>query len=255
MRPLPLSLWLLLTAQIEARAQAQAEPQIQQQPLPTAIRKMPPDQGAKFHHEYCAFPDLAAHAPTRRRPLAAIAARSAHEADDSLRLAANASAELPLRPPFAVLSGAEEEQHHQEQRIPPAPGWDLFRRAASALALLEKRQWSCPTGTKSCDAVGYPNSCCQEGETCVEVPDTGLGPVGCCPKGATCGGGVSSCGGGSTPCGSEIGGGCCIPGFVCGGVGCKFHPPPNHPSSLASSNLPQASAPPPRPPQSPNNPP
>jgi len=217
MRPVPLSLWLLLTAQIEAREAAQARSPTQQQ-LPTAVRKMPPDQGAKFHHEYCAFAehDLASTFPSHRHPHAAIAARQSLEDDDARRIWANASAELPLRPPFALLSGPEQDEEPKE----PPPPWALFRRAASALALLEKRQWACPTGTKGCSAIGYPNSCCGEGETCMEVPDTGLGPVGCCPAGATCGGGILNCADGSTACGSEIGGGCCIPGFVCQGVGC-----------------------------------
>jgi hypothetical protein len=223
MRPLPLSLWLLVAAQIEAR-EAQVESQSQHR-LPTAIRKMPPDQGAKFHHEYGAFADTPAFAPAPRKPHPAIAARSTHDTDDARRIWANASAELPLRPPFALLSGPEFDD---DERTPP-PAWDLFRRAASALAFLEKRQWSCPSGTSSCSAIGYPNSCCGAGETCMQVPDTGLGPVGCCPSGATCGGGISDCADGSTACGSEIGGGCCIPGFVCQGVGCKS--PPDSPET------------------------
>lgn len=230
MRPLPLSLWLLVAAQIEARVQEQqAESEPQQRLLPTAIRKMPPDQGAKFHHEYCAFAEHAAFGPAAQRPVAAIAARSALNADDALILAANVSAELPLRPPFALLSGPEEVNRNDEESIAPPPpprAWDLFRRAASALAFLERRQWACPSGTSSCAAIGYPNSCCGERETCVKVADTGLGPVGCCPAGATCGGGISGCAAGSTACGSDIGGGCCIPGFVCQGVGCKSHLPP-----------------------------
>jgi hypothetical protein len=193
---------------------------------------MPPDQGAKFHHEYCAFPEhherQHAASSSSHRPVPAIAARGALDSEDALRLAGNASAELPLRPPFALLSGPEEEFEDEDRRRrrivhpPPPAALDLFRRAASALAFLEKRQWSCPSGTSSCGSIGHPNSCCGEGETCVEVPDTGLGPVGCCPAGAACGGGISGCPDGSTPCGSEVGGGCCIPGFVCAGVGCKF---------------------------------
>ncbi|KAK4241601.1 hypothetical protein C8A03DRAFT_12108 [Achaetomium macrosporum] len=197
---------------------------------------MPPDQGAKFHHEYCAFPEHehAAFAPaSSHKPVAAIAARSALESEDALRLAGNASAELPLRPPFALLSGPEFEDEDQRIR-PPPPAWDLFRRAASALASLQKRQWACPSGTSSCASIGYPNSCCRADETCVEVPDTGLGPVGCCPAGAACGGGISGCPDGSTTCGSEVGGGCCIPGFVCAGVGCKFLGISSQPPSLTT---------------------
>lgn len=226
MRPLPLSLWLLVAAQIEAREQARAGENGHHEALilPTAIRKMPADRGAKFHHEYCAFGDDTTLVPASGRPLAAaIAARSLHDADDARRLWANASAELSLRPPFALLAepefpGEVEAEHDEKKSMGLA--WSLFRRAASALALLEKRQWACPSGTTSCSSIGYPNSCCGRDETCVEVPDTGLGPVGCCPEGASCSGDISDCADGSTACESDIGGGCCIPGFVCMGVGC-----------------------------------
>ncbi|KAK3301334.1 uncharacterized protein B0H64DRAFT_471272 [Chaetomium fimeti] len=230
MRPLPVSLWLLLAAQIEAREQAQVDPQ---QPAPTAVRKMPADQGAKFHHEYCAFGDHQAFAPASHKPHAAIAARGAQDEDDARRIWANASAELLPRPPFALLSDSES----RDENTPAAGG--LFRRAALALAFLEKRQWQCPDGTNSCSSIGFPNSCCGEGEKCMEVPDTGLGPVGCCPAGATCGGGIAECADGSTPCASDIGGGCCIPGFVCRGVGCirssSNPPPPPAPTTLTTT--------------------
>ncbi|EAQ92373.1 hypothetical protein CHGG_00608 [Chaetomium globosum CBS 148.51] len=194
MRSLPLSLWLLLTAQIEAREQAQVD---SRHPSPTAVRKMPPDQGAKFHHEYCAFEDHQAFAPASHQPHAAIAARDVHNEDDARKIWANASAELLPRPPFALLSDPE----FQDESTSPAGS--LFRRAALAFSLLEKRQWACPGGTTSCSSIGFPNSCCGEGEKCMEVTDTGLGPVGCCPAGATCNGGISECADGSTPCGEQ----------------------------------------------------
>ena len=56
----------------------------------------------------------------------------------------------------------------------------------------------------------------------MEVLDTGLGPVGCCPDGAKCGGGVDGCGEGGAECPSELGGGCCFKGWECAGFGCKF---------------------------------
>lgn len=211
MRLLPPPLWLLIAAQIDAQAQ-----------LPTAVRKMPPDAGEKFHHEYCAFAEDGALAE-RAAPL----------------LVTNASAPLPYRPPFAP----HDERSQDPSQIPRsrgdvdgrAYGWRLLRRAAAgALARLEGRQWACPGDTSSCAGIGYPNSCCQSGETCVEIEDTGLGPVGCCPSGSTCGGSISGCASGNTACSSEIGGGCCIPGFVCEGVGCTlltltlFLPPIKH---------------------------
>lgn len=208
---LPISLWLLVAAEIEAR-----ESQI----LPTAIKKMSPDQGEKFYPHYYAFPE----ANTFALPVSPLSARRISEdQDDARRVFANASAEIPFRQPFAP--HLEFTEGDPQQRIAEGERRSLFRRAAEALAWLERRDWACPTGTRSCSAIGYPNSCCQDGETCVEITDTGLGNVGCCPQGATCGGSVSSCSNGNTPCASDIGGGCCIPGYVCEGVGCKFSPP------------------------------
>ncbi|KAL2264739.1 hypothetical protein VTJ83DRAFT_7249 [Remersonia thermophila] len=198
-------LWLLLAPQLEAHQ------------MPTAIRKMPPDQGAKFHHEYCAFVDPDTSSPTHAPAHAHAAARRSLDHGDRALPWANASAELPFRPPFALLADLENGTGGDT----PAP-WRLFHRARAALALLEKRQWACPKGTRSCDTIGHPNSCCNESETCVPVEDTGLGPVGCCPAGAACGGGVVGCADGSTACASEIGGGCCLPGYICQGVGCTF---------------------------------
>ena len=96
----------------------------------------------------------------------------------------------------------------------------LPRRAH--LALLSKRQFACPIGTTSCENIGFQNSCCVAGETCFVVRDTGLGPVGCCPAGITCSGGIAGCPADHAPCPSLLGGGCCIPGFICAGVGCVF---------------------------------
>lgn len=220
MRLLPTSLWLLVAARIEAQ-------ELQQQ-LPTAIRKMVPDQGEKFFHEYAAFAETEPQTPP---PLAARHHALYSEAESRL-LAANSSAELTFRPPFAPHAEPWLEDGRQDRS--PQSDHDLvrrhwlaravYRRGASALAILQGRQWSCPTGTNSCDGIGYPNSCCASGETCVEITDTGLGSVGCCPSGSSCGGSITNCAPGNTPCASDIGGGCCIPGFVCQGVGCELIP-------------------------------
>lgn len=90
---------------------------------------------------------------------------------------------------------------------------------------LFKRDFQCPAGTNSCESIQRPNSCCSTDETCVSVTDTGQGDVGCCPSGQSCTNAVSSCdtSAGYTSCeGTSANGGCCIPGFVCFGVGCKF---------------------------------
>lgn len=204
MHLLPSSLWLLVALQISAKPNA---------PLPTAIRKMPPDAGEKFYHHYYAFEQEQNQQPF---PIPAIAARSLFEDRDARLLSANASAELNPRPAFAQLDDRWANGLDEGERAYSA--WRLLRRVVAAL---ERRDWSCPGGTNSCINIGYPNSCCPTGETCMVIQDTGLGPVGCCPVGSSCGGTISSCAAGNTPCGSEIGGGCCIPGYVCQGVGCK----------------------------------
>ncbi|KAK3955393.1 hypothetical protein QBC32DRAFT_359479 [Pseudoneurospora amorphoporcata] len=227
MRLLPHSLWLLIAAHLETT-------QAQQQ-LPTAIKKMPPDQSEKFHPHYVAFADHADSSSSNSNdrlppPLMGfisveqqevdpiLAARRLADERDLDLLQTNSSSPLSYRPPFAN----HNHNHHlqsEEQRA-----WSLFRRSREALARLQqhnnKRQWNCPEGTASCSRIGYPNSCCRTSETCMEIEDVGLGKVGCCPAGATCGGSVSTCADGNTGCASEIGGGCCLPGFVCAGVGC-----------------------------------
>ncbi|KAJ4412138.1 hypothetical protein N0V85_003721 [Neurospora sp. IMI 360204] len=221
MRLLPHSLWLLIAAHLEAA-------QAQQQQLPTAIKKMPPDQSEKFHPHYVAF-DSSPNDPNRPLPLMGfisveqqqdvnpvLAARRLADEQDFHRLQTNSSAQISYRPPFANHNDhLQKPEEEDEERA-----WSLFRRSREALARLQRRQWNCPEGTASCARIGYPNSCCRTSETCVEIEDVGLGKVGCCPAGATCGGSVSTCADGNTGCASEIGGGCCLPGFVCAGVGC-----------------------------------
>ncbi|KAK3403075.1 hypothetical protein B0T20DRAFT_16483 [Sordaria brevicollis] len=236
MRLLPHSLWLLVAAHLEA-AQAQ-------QPLPTAIKKMPPDQSEKFHPHYVAFADSSNSNDSPALPQMGfisveqqlspdveinpvLAARRLADEADSYLLQRNSSIPLSYRPPFA------NHNHHLQTPSEEEQAWNLFRRSREALARLQRRQWNCPEGTTSCSRIGYPNSCCRTSETCVEIEDVGLGKVGCCPAGATCGGSVSTCADGNTGCASEIGGGCCLPGFVCAGVGCiKAGSPPS--STLAA---------------------
>jgi hypothetical protein len=206
MHLLPPSLWLLIALQISAEQNA---------PLPTAIRKMPPDAGEKFYHHYYAFEQETSQQPF---PIPAIAARGSFQEQDARLLSTNASAELDPRPAFAPLddrwTSSDEEGANS--------AWRLLRRVAAAL---ERRDWSCPGGTNSCIDIGYPNSCCPTGEACMVIQDTGLGPVGCCPIGSSCGGTITGCAAGNTPCGSDLGGGCCIPGYVCQGIGCKLLSP------------------------------
>jgi hypothetical protein len=104
-----------------------------------------------------------------------------------------------------------------------APYGDMGARKAGrdVMAALQKRQAQCPVGTSSCSAIGFPNSCCAKGATCTQIQDTGLGPVGCCPS-TGCIGAVDNCVSPNTACSVSLGGGCCIPNYICSGAICKL---------------------------------
>jgi hypothetical protein len=178
---------------------------------PAGVLKMSPDDGEKFYMEYWQFRGNA----QSQAPMLSLspALRRRDEKEEALLLA-NSSVPISYRPAFAL--HVEHDSHSA----------DLRARAAAALAILQHRQFSCPTGTSSCEAIGYPNSCCATDETCFQITDTGLGPVGCCPNGGSCEGTITTCDAPNTACpdndgGSYTGGGCCIPNYVCAGVGCK----------------------------------
>ncbi|KAM5364032.1 hypothetical protein ACJZ2D_011711 [Fusarium nematophilum] len=169
---------------------------------PTAVRKLPPNSGEKLLREHLAFAPLRILSP---REAAAAAAISFLDEQDDESLALNGT-ERFFRPAFAP--------HSEEARD------GVLRRAAEALALLQRRS-SCPEGMNSCSDIDSDVKCCQEGTYCVDVGDAVAGGVACCPDGASCGGGVGSCPSDATSCSEELGGGCCIPGYVCEGLGCK----------------------------------
>ncbi|KAF3761132.1 hypothetical protein M406DRAFT_268299 [Cryphonectria parasitica EP155] len=207
---LPVSLLLLLAAQVKDINADQG--------LPTAIRKMGSDPGEKFLDEYLGFAagDEVTQVGTQAR--AAVPASGVLTAEEEEPLAANASASIPFRAPFAAhfFSGVEENLEDRDAR----DVWDLYRRAKLIEVRLGKRAYACPTGTSDCSSIGYPDSCCQSGTTCVKITDTGLGSVGCCPDSESCSGSIA-CSGSQQGCSSESGGGCCIDGFACASVGCK----------------------------------
>ena len=80
------------------------------------------------------------------------------------------------------------------------------------------RDFSCPTNTRSCSALGVSNACCSTGQDCVQTSEG----VGCCQSGQACGDSILSCDVrvGYTPCVSGNVSGCCIPGASCGSGGC-----------------------------------
>lgn len=211
-----LQLQLLLVAAQVGLSQAQADAQR----LPIAIRKMSPDAGEKLLHEYYAFgPDEeVAQVGSNAQP--ATLAKAVLGFEEEELLAGNSSASVSFRAPFAPHFDSHLASRSEESG---ASGWHLFQRARDVVARLEKRQFACPTGTSDCSAIGFPNSCCQAGTECVQITDTGLGPVGCCPDGISCTGSIA-CSGSQQGCPSDIGGGCCIDGFVCASIGCECGP-------------------------------
>ncbi|KAF3345216.1 hypothetical protein VdG1_05537 [Verticillium dahliae VDG1] len=194
---LPTYLLLLVTSQAQS----------QQARQPIAIRKLPLAASEKLLPEHFAFADSPA-IDTDKAPLflspreAVLAERLQLSVDEEQRIALNASdaSSRPYRPAF--------KSHEEEGR---RDGWDLLRRAAEVLNVLEGRQ-TCPGGMEDCSNVGAPNKCCMNGEVCVEVDNAAVGNVACCPEGAECGGPIGACPDGSPTCSTELGGGCCIPG-------------------------------------------
>ena len=164
---------------------------------PVGVMKMPADANQKFYMEYWQFEEDSTGTPLQS---------SRPRDNDEARILSNGSMAIPYRAPFAL---------HVNY------GTDLKARAAEVLAILEKRDFICPTGYAACTAIGFPNSCCAADENCFKIQETGLGPVGCCPRGETCGGTITNCNSPNTPCAQSLGGGCCIPNYVCQGVGCK----------------------------------
>ncbi|KAH0442796.1 hypothetical protein CcaCcLH18_01394 [Colletotrichum camelliae] len=198
---LPSSLLLLIAARVGAEN-------------PTAIRKMSPNAGEKLLPDDLAFAKDVFDTPlTPHEKLLA-----ARMADDPFLY----NASYPHRPPFAP--------HSSQAGL----GWEHFRRAIDVLNLLEKRQ-ACPTKMNSCETIGSPDKCCMTNEVCVKVVDESVGNVACCPAGASCNGPVGICPIGTTSCAADVGGGCCIPGYVCQGSGCV-------PSHIATATTATATA-------------
>ncbi|QSZ33032.1 hypothetical protein DSL72_002617 [Monilinia vaccinii-corymbosi] len=181
---------------------------------PVGILKMGQDEGEKFFMKYWRFEGEDTPSSLNGKD------NLWRERDlkEEARFLVNSSIPLSFRPPFAL------HTHHH------LGSWDYEdihargKDSAASLAILEKRAFQCPLGTSSCSAIGYPNSCCAADETCFQITDTGLGPVGCCPSGGNCGGSITNCPSPNIPCADDVGGGCCIPSYVCAPIGCVINP-------------------------------
>ena len=184
---------------------------------PVGARKMSDDESEMFFVEYWQFNaelgdmDVSSTWERARSKLRSLDPRQAEE--DVLGLQ-NASVPHLLDAPFAL---------HTERQLINIP---ILRRLSRASSDFGERNLQCPTGTSSCVSIDRPNSCCPSEQTCQLVTDTGKGDVGCCAQGQACSQQVSDCKQGYPSCPDNQGGGCCIPGHVCVGVGCKFTCPP-----------------------------
>ena len=164
----------------------------------TALRKPSPDPNQKLFADDLAFTYLS-------DLLASETAPSADLQDESLDL--GDATQRFYYPAFGLHYDGEES--------------DLLRRAADVRRKLERRS-SCPSGMENCADIGSSDKCCQEGTYCTYVTDSTVGHVACCPDETTCGGRVGSCPSDAVTCPSDLGGGCCIAGYVCQGDGCEW---------------------------------
>lgn len=181
--------------------------------LPDVVKKMSPDEGEMFFHDYWSFNTEGVQASLGRRLDGFGTEKMGRDyKDDDNALLHNTSAALRFRPALKLhlqesIVNSNLELNRRGQRFSDSTFsiGDMFKRAA------------CPAGTNVCATNGY---CCPTSDTCITITDTGLGPVGCCPTGSTCAGEITTCAAGETACPQSLGGACCIAGFQCAGVGC-----------------------------------
>ena len=181
---------------------------------PIGVRKMSSDEGEMFFPEYWRF-DGVSRESTLRDELSLGEKKSkllrlrSNEGDyPSLDTGLNTTLLPPLQAPFSLHTNPNE-------------AYDRPFSPRAVLHFLNGRDFQCPTGTASCNSINRPNSCCPTGEACQLITDVGLGDVGCCAQGQSCSNQISNCQQGYTSCPGSAGGGCCIPGYTCNGVGCK----------------------------------
>ena len=178
----------------------------------TRVRKMSGDESEMFLPHFWDFEPLEGHVGQTqdldRRdsepwPDTSTFTSSVHASTDR----SNASVLYPLQAPLAL--------HKEQQTSKDA----IFGRLSRAI-LYRDTGFKCPSSSSDCSSIGRPNSCCSIGLTCQLIQDSGEGDVGCCSEGQTCDGTVQ-CAPGYSGCPGNDGGGCCLPGFECYGIGCK----------------------------------
>lgn len=173
----------------------------------SGVRKMSNDEGEKFFLDYWYFEDALDGNETTT-------AKAQQERQDTSNKHFTTEEKLDVQPrsyphhPSVLLDRRDSARD--------AHGW-----MAAQFSPLFRRDFKCPTGTFSCASINRPDSCCNAGETCELVKDTGSGDVGCCPSGQDCSGTIGKCKQGYSSCSASQGGGCCIPGYNCVSGGCK----------------------------------
>lgn len=201
--------------------------------VPIAVRKMSGDQGEMFFPEYWQFKAETNSAPKLELDRRRYVPRSLRPLRDesNVRDWANASMPQPLQAPFSL------HTHHQ---LNTRPLLSRLLRSPRAIFALDTRAFACPGGTSACTSINRPESCCAADLVCQLTTDAGLGDVGCCEPGVVCGQEVSACADQDVSCPDTLGGGCCIPGSVCDGVGCKSiicAPPPRESRMILTFDL------------------
>ncbi|KAI9796882.1 MAG: hypothetical protein M1833_005931 [Piccolia ochrophora] len=214
---------------------------------PAAVRKMGVDEGEKFFMEFWRFEGFDeqdqgamslphdSQRPTTGQDESAPLShrfRSVRANHVEVEDFANGSIILPYRAPFVLHTDGESSMNPLSGRSLSDFAWSFFRSPAASHKRVVKRDFRCPPDTSSCSSIERPNSCCAPGDTCEVIEDTGLGDVGCCSRSRGCAGEVVDCDNGLTECPGSMGGGCCLPGYVCVGVGCA----PSSSSTLTPSS-------------------
>ena len=170
---------------------------------PAKVRKMSPDEGEMFFPEYWGTSQSSNLEPVERQRI-----QLAEDGDW-----ANSTATL-IQAPFAL---------HEVENMNSQSYFSSFLRSPRSLFAASKRDFHCPGGTSACTGIQRPNSCCPTEQTCQLIADNGNGDVGCCTDGDSCSQQVASCQDTYVSCPGSQGGGCCLPGYSCSGVGCEVH--------------------------------
>lgn len=172
--------------------------------VPDVVRKLSSDEGEMFFHSYWSFTS---------EYKQAIFGRSMNGAQGSAAhfVATNAKQNNTTD----ALKPAIRLHFHSHDQMHFGAGHTGNQQARSVSDLFSRS--TCPSGTNACATAGY---CCAVGASCVQITDTGLGPIACCPTDSTCTGEITSCAAGQTACPQSLGGACCIAGFQCAEDGC-----------------------------------